>query len=232
MSLHKLKTDWLTKAPQILNDDARHLFLNATAMLEHMVMYENIGPARTLAALLWYGNKHHSRRNLKPMDVETLVTRWKEVIIDLCLSHDKEGRDRADFQTDELLGPILTAPVAQLREFAKKLTGSLKEDQRVPWLVWSVFEKWTEEIVMKGEDKGIIELKKELAKEVAELAEKGLSSSDWVEAIAGALRWRSPTQLEEVKEGLKKGAKPRLKGRESCLFLSVDTEQGERMVQL
>ena len=47
-------------------------------------------------------------------------------------------------------------------------------------------------------------------------------SEELVAAIAGALQWRHPAALERVKEGLAKGGRPRIKGRESCLFLEIE----------
>jgi hypothetical protein len=63
---------------------------------------------------------------------------------------------------------------------------------------------------------------------VADAVEKNLDRGQLVEAIAGALQWRSGERLEAVKQRLDAGEKPRIRGRESCLFL----EAGEEVVVL
>lgn len=181
-----------------------------------------------LGVLLAYGTTSYSRGRTKtPMDTDKHAALWKDNIARLCMSHSKEGRDRADFESDQLIGPLLTAPVAQLREFATKLASGLETDERIPWIIWSTFQNYIKDI-LKREDKGVIELKTEMARQIAEMAESGIGREDWITAMANALQWRSPKALEEVKANLEKGAKPKLTGRESCLFLEV----GEAMVML
>ena len=40
--------------------------------------------------------------------------------------------------------------------------------------------------------------------------------------MTGALKWRSPEKLKEVEAALDAGHKPRVKGKESCLFMEID----------
>lgn len=175
-----------------------------------------------LSWILAYGNHHPGRgRTKNPVNVDTMVDRWTDYIVALASSHTHEEYSRADYSSDDMLSPILVAPVAQLREFAAKLAVRMRADERVPYLVWSSFEFILTELLLKQEDTGIITLKLDLAKEVAEMVEREVPKQSWTEAIAGALKWRSQEQLQEVKEELEKGTKPVLRGRQSCLFLEV-----------
>ena len=45
---------------------------------------------------------------------------------------------------------------------------------------------------------------------------------DWVNSMIGALQWRNPEKLEEIDAKLEAGHKPRVRGKESCLFMEVD----------
>jgi hypothetical protein len=57
--------------------------------------------------------------------------------------------------------------------------------------------------------------------------------ADLKEALVGALQWRSEEQLKKIEEGVRSGAKPRLRGKESCLFLVVNEgTQDEAQVML
>ena len=80
---------------------------------------------------------------------------------------------------------------------------------------------------MNGKDGGEIELHDVLAVEVANLIVPRLSSEDLVKAIAGALQWRPVGDVQKVQTALAANpeAKPRLRGRQSCLFLAVDDPQ-------
>lgn len=155
------------------------------------------------------------------MDVDALVADWVECLVALATAHDHEARSRADHMTDDLLRPLLTAPIAELRRFALALTKQLRADQRVPFLIWSGFEKVIEPLVRISPEGEVLELRQTLANEVAELVEKDLDRAQLVKAIADALAWRNPEKLTEIKAGLVAGDKPKLRGRESCLFLEV-----------
>lgn len=165
----------------------------------------------------------------KKMNVEELVQKWLSAIVGMATAHDKDTYDHHDAKADELMTPILSAPIKQVREFYKKLRAALRADPRVPMLVWMGFEAWGE-VVVKGaeDDEAIKRLKNKLAQEIVELVE--LEIQDQIpEAIRRALRWRDPETLKEVKEALEGGAKPKLIGRQSCLFLEcVKPKKGRK----
>ena len=121
--------------------------------------------------------------------------------------------------------PLISAPVKQLRAFYAALVDALKADQTIPMFVWTTFESWGEAILKKAPDGEVVELKKNIATRVADMVEKDVHA-DLKEALVGALQWRSPAQLEKIESGLKSGATPRLRGKESCLFLVVPCPDG------
>lgn len=190
--------------------------------------------ARTLALLLDYEHRRvvaggrSGRRKKEPMDVEAMVESWTEVLVALATAHDHETRSRADHQTDDLLRPLLNAPIGQLRQFSAGLAKRLRDDPRVPFMIWSGFHKVIEPLVRISPEGEVIELREQLANEVAELVEKDLDRAQLVKAIAGALQWRNPKALTAIKSGLEAGEKPKIRGRESCLFLEV----GDQLVVL
>ncbi|MCG8430982.1 MAG: hypothetical protein MJA29_07405, partial [Candidatus Omnitrophica bacterium] len=95
-------------------------------------------PVRNLAWILWYGNDHgRMAYRVKSMDVEKLVELWTETVVQLSTCHTHAERTEADARTDDLLGPILTAPIAEVRRFAELLADRLETDERVPFLIWS-----------------------------------------------------------------------------------------------
>jgi len=179
-----------------------------------------------------YGCERPSTRRRTPMDVDAMVQRWVPIIRGLSTAHSKDELDRCEFEMETDLGPLLAAPVKQLREFYSSLVSVLKGDPKIPLFVWSAFDAWHEVIVKKAPDGAVLELKKELAQEVADLVEADVRP-DIGKAIAGALQWRSPEQLTTVRDAVRRGAKPRLVGKESCLFLVVpDGQGGESQVML
>jgi hypothetical protein len=64
------------------------------------------------------------------MDVEAMVGAWHEAIVALSTAHDPEAHNRAEHASDDLLGPILMAPIAQMREFTQRLAKALENDPR------------------------------------------------------------------------------------------------------
>jgi hypothetical protein len=120
----------------------------------------------------------------------------------------------------------LSAPVAQVRKFYGRLLEKMQGDSRVPFLVHIGFEAWGEAFVKNAPDEGVKRLKNKLAGEIAELVE-GPVAEQIPEAIKRALKWRDPETLQEVKEALQGGAKPKLVGRQSCLFLEMRTKKGK-----
>ena len=176
-----------------------------------------------LGCLIWYGDKHSrtGRKARTPMDVDAMVTKWKRLVVALATAHDKDEADRVEATVEECLSPILAAPIKQVREFAPKLLAALKADKSVPFIIWRAYEVWI--LQMKNApDEDIKELKTGLAREIVELVESDVKPQ-LGEAMIRALQWRSPEQLEKMKEVVEKehaaGRPARLKGRESCIFL-------------
>lgn len=174
-------------------------------------------------SLLLYGIEHPTRKKRTPMKVDDMVARWIPIIKGLSIAHDKATLDRCEFESEQHLTPLLAAPVKQLREFYVQLTAALKADPTVPFFVWAMFEAWGKAVLQHAPDAAVRELKDELAQQIADMVATDLQP-DLPTAIAGALRWRDAETLEKIKTAVEKGGKPRLRGRESCLFLDVDGE--------
>lgn len=176
-----------------------------------------------------------SRKPRIPMDVKKAIADWTAVVVVLATAHNKDEVDKAEFRMDELLTPLLSAPIAELREFYSGLTEALRVDARVPFFLWSTFNGWGKIIIDKCESKPELKrLRKKLANEIAEMVDEDVRP-DIVTAISGALQWRDPESLTAIKADLEAGAKPRLKGRESCLFLTTKRRgrnQPEHVVML
>lgn len=181
-------------------------------------------------AILYYATEVTSRKRRTPVNVPEMIEKWKDCIVILCTAHDKDAIDKAEFNMDELLKPMLAAPVAQIREFYSGLMLALKADKAVPFFVWRIFDGWGAFVLEKASDVAPSrKLKKKLAGEVALLAMNKQTKTDLVEALAGALMWRDPEALVEMREELQtEGVKPRIKGRESCLFLVTEKRGVER----
>lgn len=179
------------------------------------------GPYRTvkdLGFLCRYAQENWSTRKRTPMDIPKMVKLWTDTLAEMSLAHTKDQYDAADFKSDDLFGPILTSPIKQIREFYAKLIESMNADKRIPWIVRAGFEAWGECVIKNAEDGGVKRLKNKLASEIAELCE-GPVAEQLPKAIERALRWRDSETLQEVKKRLEKGEKPKLRGRESCLFM-------------
>lgn len=165
------------------------------------------------------------------MDRDKMLDLWEPVVVGLALAHDKDEQDGFEAQINQLLTPLLSAPVKQLREFYSRLTERLKSNPQVPFIIWRAFEVWGDGMIAKAPDEGVVKLKTELAREIAEMVEEDVKP-DLREAIVRALMWRDPDRLEEVKqaveEGKKSGRKARMVGRESCLFLEVPRGRGKK----
>ena len=176
--------------------------------------------------LIKYGIKIWSRKRKTAMDVPKAIEDWRVVIVTLCTAHDRKEIDRAEYKLDELLSPLLSAPVADLRAFYDGLSSVLEKDQQVPFFIWSLFSAWGEVVVKPSIGKTKIKrLRRKLANEIAEMVDEDIKP-DITKAIASALMWRSPEDLKEIKNDLKAGAKPKIRGRESCLFLVTKREDG------
>lgn len=192
--------------------------------------------ANELGVMLWYGakfNTHRGRIKSRPMNIEEMVEKWHKLVVGLAVAHDKDEADRLEAAVEACLTPILAAPVKQLREFAVLVRDSLKNDPSVPYLIWHGFEVWVDKIVTTASDEDVKELKTQLAAEIVEMVEED-AKRDLPAAMIRALQWRSPEQLENVKEVVetekKAGRKVRLRGRESCLFLEAGGTEDEPKV--
>lgn len=196
------------------------------------------GPARMasdLGTLIRYGfqcGRMCGNRKMKKMNVQELSDKWVSVLVGMCTAHTKDDFDAHDAKADELMGPILTAPIAQVREFYNLLRQKMKDNPGIPMIVWIGFDAWGESTVKHAQDdKSVKRLKTRLAREIADLVE--MQVQDQIpEAIARALRWRDPKTLKEVKQKLKAGAKPKIVGRQSCLFLEIGEGPGKTQVML
>lgn len=187
---------------------------------------------KTLGFICRYAMQHGmSRRKRTTMKVDELVEAWITAIVGMCHAHDKDTFDAHDAKADELLGPLLAAPVKQVREFYHALAAKMKADTRVPMLVWMGFEAWGETMIKDAPDEKVKRLKNKLAQEIADLVEEPIRDQI-PEAIKRALRWRDPETLEKVKEVLESGVKPKLRGRESCLFLEAGRGDNKISVML
>jgi hypothetical protein len=187
---------------------------------------------RNLGYILRYGISFRmTGKRTVPLKVNELVDQWIEAIVGMCLAHDKDEYDAHDAKADELLGPLLAASVKDVREFYAKLAEKMRADKRVPLLCWMGFEAWGECMVKNAPDEGIRRLKNKLAGEIAELVE-GPIKDQIPEAIKRALRWRDPETLQAVKATLESGVKPKLRGRESCLFLEAGRGKNKVSVML
>lgn len=192
--------------------------LEVYAMLANAIQ----SPTRRIASLgmiLRYGMQNGmGRRKRVPVNVEELVGKWIEAVVGMSTAHDKDTYDAHDAKADELLGPLLAAPVKQVREFYFKLLETMKADKRVPMLVWIGYEAWGAVMVKDAPDEAVKRLKHKLAAEIAEIVE--MDVQDQIpKAIERALCWRDLETLQAVKETLQSGSKPKLIGRQSCLFL-------------
>jgi hypothetical protein len=189
------------------------------------------------AGLLVYADKvgRMTHTGVRKLDnIDELVAKWVESFVVMATAHSDEARVKMDQTSDELLMPLLHAPIAQVREFVRRVARALEEDPRVPWIVWSSFKKIVEPVVVKGKDGEEVALHELLAVEIAELVVPKLETADLVSAVARALQWRDPTKLEEIKAavGRKDAPKPRLRGGQSCLFLAVEDADGKELAEV
>ena len=179
-----------------------------------------------------YAVEHPSRRKRTPMDVNQMVENWLPLIVKLATAHDVDERDSASSQLDEFLTPIIAAPVVQIREFYRELVQRMKADPGVPWAVWRLFEFWGTNVLDKIDKEEVIGLKTELAKRIAENSFAQIPREDWIQSMVGALQWRDPEKLKQLDAAVSAGAKPRVRGKESCLFLVVQVGEAETQVML
>lgn len=227
----KIRRKQATTLEQMIEDSdlsipARELTIAALNLTVALHFNVSLAGFRDMAELVGYtdwaiehGARWKNRRRI--MDIDLLVAQWADSIIALSTGHDPDTRADTEARTDELLTPLLIAPVAQVREFAQKLSAVLEADRRVPFLVWSGFKRVVMPLILKGPESEALALKTALATEIAELVEHDLPRADLIAAIAGALQWRAADTLEKVKTQLQAGQTPRMIGKESCLFLSV-----------
>jgi hypothetical protein len=177
-------------------------------------------------ALLNYACERGARgKKRTPVDINQSVEKWVPLIKKLALAHDVDNQDAASSALDEALLPIANAPVEQIRQFYRAFIERLKADEEVPWAVWRLFEVWGKGVFDNIKNEAVMELKKDFAAKIAERSMEDIPREDWVASMVGALQWRSPERLREIDAALDAGEKPRVKGKESCLFLSVGDKE-------
>jgi len=206
----------------------------AKTLSRQMPRFSKDGGCRSLEdlrALIMFASEYPTRKKRTQMNVQEMVERWVPIIRGLSTSHDKAPIDQCEFEMEEHLNPLLTAPVKQLREFYEQLVIALKNDPTIPFFIWAWFESWGEVVLKTAPDGEVRQLKTALAEQIAILVEEDVKP-DLKTAIAGALRWRSPESLEKIKTAVEKGGKAKMIGRESCLFLEVETSDGLARVML
>lgn len=175
-------------------------------------------------------NRKHWR--VRPMNVDEMVDRWHRTMRQLSTGHSHATFTEAEFSSDDLLLPILTAPIAQLREFAARLAAELEADEAVPFMVWSSFKEVVLPLILTRPEGEVLKLKSDLAREIAELTADDIPREDLISAIASALQWRSSGLLERLRDNAQAAkaagsgaSRPRMTGRQSCLFLTVGDAQ-------
>lgn len=177
--------------------------------------------ARKLAVALTYETSHPSRKRRKAMEnLSEFAKQWKDVLVKLSISHTREGIDQANYRTEDLFTGLYAMPVKQVREFYDLLVSELKSDESVPYFIWKTVEHWREQAVGMSQDVEAKMLQADLAGELAAVLEPILSPQ-LKEALEDSLKWKSAETLTKVRSAVKEGEKPKLKGRESCLFLEV-----------
>ena len=177
--------------------------------------------AKKLAVALTQETCHPSRKRRKSMEnLSEFARQWKDVLVKLSISHTREGIDQADYRTDDLFTGLYAMPVKQVREFYDLLLTELKSDESVPYFIWKTVEHWKEQAVGTSQDVEAKMLQAELAGELATVLEPILSPQ-LKEALADSLKWKSAETLTKARSAVDAGEKPKLKGRESCLFLEV-----------
>jgi hypothetical protein len=195
-------------------DSREILALGLFPIIMHYVLGDRL-------SFMAYGCEHPARRKRVSMDIQKMVDGWVPQIKKLALAHDIDEKDAASSAMDELLLPIIGAPVKEIREFYRALTANLKEDKTVPWAIWKLFDFWGTNVLENINKEEMIGLKTELARRIAESSMEQIPREDWINSMIGALQWRSPEKLAEIDTALAAGEKPRVKGKESCLFLEV-----------
>jgi len=82
-------------------------------------------------------------------NVEGLIQEWIEALTAIASAHSDEERVKADARSDELLTALLHAPVAEVRDFTRRLVVALEAEPRVPFIVRSAFKRLLEPIVLE-----------------------------------------------------------------------------------
>jgi len=168
---------------------------------------------------------------VKRMDVDAMVERWHVTMRQLSTGHSHADFSDAEYSSDDLLLPILSAPIVQLREFAARLAQALEDDERVPFMVWSSFKEVVLPLILTRPEGKTLQLKTEIAREIAELTADDIPREDLITAIASALQWRSSDLLERLRANAQAAKadpavpRPRMTGRQSCLFLTIGDAQ-------
>jgi hypothetical protein len=175
-----------------------------------------------------YGGVRVSRKIKKPMDIDKMIAAWVPLVKQLATAHNIDERDLASSSLDEYLTPLIAAPVAQIRDFYRRLIQALKDDSTIPWAVWKLFEVWGREVLDKITSEQEVKLKTEIAERIARSSINKIPVEDWVQSMVGALQWRSPETLEKVEKAIEAGETPRVRGKDegkraACLCKSAGT---------
>ena len=170
-----------------------------------------------------------SRTKRSPMtktEMSALVDQWHAGIRAAALAHDRESFDRAEWKSEDLMRQLFDAPIRQVREFYRLLVERLKADPSIPFWLWSTYEIHATAVkhAAKPEDRPGVRLRDDIAQQIAQ-AVAPMLLDQLPEALANSLRWRGDESLQRVKKAVDSGEHvPRLKGKESCLFLEVGDE--------
>jgi hypothetical protein len=178
-----------------------------------------------LYASIKYRKKIWGRtRRITVEDIEQFAELWKNTLLRLNLSHTREAIDEADYKIDELFQQFFLMPLKQVREFHTALLQILKDDEKVPFYLWKTVESWGLQPMSEAQEVEGWLLQTQMAKSLAEVLEPKLSPQ-LKEALINSLKWRGAETLETIKQAISKGHEPKLKGKESCLFLEIDGKE-------
>lgn len=230
----------------IFNQKVRHAILSAPEFAIGLTESKVAGGdyIEKFCCIIYYACVcHKGQGHIKIMvkNPKELLDTWEKLIVGLATSHSKDERDQHEHDIDDALSPILSAPVRQIRDMFGALVDRLKANPVVPFYTWRSIEMWYEKVVLPAKAERIITLKTKLATEISRMVEEDVKA-DIGEAIIGALMWRDPKELKEMKDILVEDSKTdkpaqvkvkrEISGRQSCIFLNVKGSKGEKMIML
>lgn len=211
------------QAIAVVGEDIRRAIISLPEAGKIMYRVVLVRAIDNFLSMLEYALAVWPRKQRTPMDVDAMLAMWKEAVVKIATAPDKKAVDEWEAKLNDLLEPFLKCPVAQIKEFCRKLIAELDSDQSIPFFVKIGITAYIKIFVEKAVDQGPLELKKDIAGRIAQAVE-GDVKPQLAEAITNALMWRDPATLEKIEAATKRGKKAKLVGRESCLFLEVDGE--------